>query len=81
MIIPSSVDIQIERHFGKGSESLILEVVKDPEAESDEELILFIRANLPVDQALQKLDLLDEAWWLEAGSRTRGNLGMNLEFV
>jgi hypothetical protein len=72
---------QIQRHFGMGSDSLILEVVKDPEAEGDEELILFIRANLPVDQALQKLDLLDDAWWLEAGSRTQGDLGMNLEFV
>jgi hypothetical protein len=72
---------QILRHFGDGMSSLVLEAVKDPEAEDDEELILFIQTALPVDQALQKLDRVDDMWWLEAGSRTKGNLGMNLEFV
>ncbi len=72
---------QIHRHFGDGISSLVLEAVKDPEAEDDEELILFIQTVLPVDQALQKLDRVDDTWWLEAGSRTQGNLGMNLEFV
>jgi len=72
---------QILRHFGDGMSSLALEAVKDPEAENDEELILFIQTALPINQALQHLDRLDDAWWLEAGSRTQGNLGMNLEFV
>ncbi|MGH7596123.1 MAG: hypothetical protein ACREOI_07200 [bacterium] len=72
---------QIQRHFGNGIISLVLEAVKDPETEDDEELILFIQTALPVDQALQKLDRLDDTWWLETGSRTQGNLGMNLEFV
>jgi len=72
---------QIHRHFGDGMSGLVLEAVKDPEAEDDEELILFIQTVLPIDQALQKLDRLDDMWWLEAGSCTQGNLGMNLEFV
>jgi hypothetical protein len=72
---------QVQRHFGDGMSRLVLEAVKDHEAEDDEELILFIQTALPIDQALQRLDRLDEEWWLEAGSRTQGNLGMNLEFV
>jgi len=35
--------------------------------------------NLPVHEALQRLDHLDDNWWLEVGSRTQGNLGINLE--
>jgi hypothetical protein len=72
---------QIQRHFGDAISSLVLEAVKDPETEDDEELILFIQTALPIDQALQRLDRLDDTWWLETGSRTQGNLGMNLEFV
>jgi hypothetical protein len=56
-------------------------VVRDPEAENNEELILFIQTALPVDQALQKLERLDDDWWLEVGSHTQGNLGINLEIL
>jgi hypothetical protein len=72
---------QIHRHFGDGTSSLILEVIQDPDAEGDEELILFIQTKLPVDQALQRLDRLDDMWWLDTGSRTQGNLGINLELL
>jgi hypothetical protein len=40
---------QIHRHFGDGTSSLILEVIQDPDAEGDEELILFIQTKLPVE--------------------------------
>lgn len=72
---------QIQSHFDKGVCNLTLDLVKDPEAESDEELIVFIRTDLPIHDALKRLDKLDDNWWLEAGSRVQGNLGINLEFV
>jgi hypothetical protein len=71
---------QIHQYFGETLYNLILEIVKDPEAEDDEELILFIPTNMSVDKALQILERVDNDWWLEKGSHTQGNLGINLEF-
>ncbi len=59
---------------------VVLEVVTDPEAIDDQELFAFIRTGLPPQEALEKLDLLDEDWWLYAGDQTDGKLCIHLEF-
>ncbi len=68
-----------QRFFGPNPE-LILEVVADVEAQDDRQLWIFIRTGLSADEALASLEGLDQAWWLDAMPRTRGYLGIHLEF-
>lgn len=60
---------------------VFLKVVTDPEATDDRELVAFIRTNLPPAEALNRLEQLDEGWWLEASHRARGNLCIHVEFL
>ena len=70
---------KIAQHFGPSPE-VILEVVTDPEASGDRELVAFIRTNLPPEEALDQLERFDEDWWLEASHNAQGNLCIHLEF-
>jgi len=71
-------DGQIETYFGSYSQ-LILEVVTDPEAVEDRELVLFIQTELPPAEALDSLHRLDRHWWLEASRVSRGKLCIHVE--
>lgn len=57
-----------------------LEVVTDPEAVDDRQLVAFIRTDLHPAKALASLDRLDKGWWLEAAHRSRGKLCIHLEY-
>ncbi len=70
---------QITKYFGT-SLQLILEVITDPEATEDHELILFIHTDLSPDEALDKLEQLDENWWLDASVNADGKLCVHVEF-
>jgi len=70
---------KVAEYFGP-SPDVVLEVVSDPEAENDRELFAFIRTTLPSDEALSKLDRLDQEWWLEASFRARCRLNIDVEF-
>ncbi len=70
---------KIGNYFGPQPE-VVLEVVADPEADDDRELFTFIRTSLPPQEALEKLDQLDENWWLDAGDQADGKLCIHLEF-
>lgn len=70
----------VERYFGANPE-VVLEVVVDPEANDSEELFANIRTSLPVEEALERLDQLDEGWFLAQLERTDGRFNFNLEFV
>lgn len=66
---------------------LFLEVVVDPEiAQADdakvdgEQLILAIATSLEVEEAMNRLERLDNDWWLEVLPHTQGRLCVNLEF-
>ena len=59
---------------------MILEVVADPEAIDDRELVLFIQTDLPPVEALASLDRLDEDWWLVASDASRGKLCIHVEY-
>lgn len=59
---------------------MTLEVVADPEAIDDRELVLFIQTELPPVEALASLDRLDEDWWLEASDASRGKLCIHVEY-
>lgn len=46
---------------------LALEVERDPEIPGWRSLWILIYSHLDVDEALDKLDILEDTWWLEAG--------------
>jgi hypothetical protein len=68
---------EIAQHFGPSP--VFLEVVTDPEATDDRQLVAFIRTDLEPTEALARLDRFDKSWWLEASPRSRGKLCIHLE--
>jgi len=70
---------QIENYFGPHP-TVALEVITDPEAMDDRELFAFICTSLPPDEALVRLDRLDEEWWLDAMDRAEGKFCIHVEF-
>lgn len=59
---------------------LSLEVVRDPEAPQDAQLMLLIHTFLEVDEADALLRALDKSWWLDQISIARGALFITLEY-
>lgn len=70
---------QIRNYFGT-SARIFLEVITEPEVAGEEELVVFIHINLPPEEALKKLEQLDEKWWLDAPANARKKLCINVEF-
>jgi len=68
---------KIREHFPTGE--LVLDVLTDPET-NEKTLVAFIRTDLNPEEALSKLEKLDEDWWLSAASRAE-KLCIHLEFV
>ena len=72
--------VYLQKYFGPDPQ-VILEVVSDPEVEGMDELFAYILTSLPVDEALARLDRLDEEWFLDQLDRVAGRFNFNLEFV
>ena len=72
--------VYLQKYFGPNPQ-VTLEVVSDPEAEGMEEMFAYILTSLPVDEALARLDRLDEEWFLDQFDRIDGQFNFNLEFV
>jgi len=72
--------LYLQKYFGPAPQ-VTLEVVSDPEVEGVEELFAYILTSLPVDEALARLDKLDEEWFLDQLDRVGGRFNFNLEFV
>jgi hypothetical protein len=85
-VYPQLVEVLLEAHvylqkyFGPEPQ-VTLEVVSDPEVEGVEELFAYILTSLPVDEALARLDRLDEEWFLDQLDRVDGRFNFNLEFM
>ena len=58
---------------------VFLEVVTDPEAFDDYQLVVSIATNLDPDEAVDTLERLDEDWWLDALDRAQGKLCIDVE--
>ena len=71
---------EIARYFGPET-PVVLEVIPDREAEGYSDLFAFIQTALPTTEAAERLDQLDEEWWLEALDRARCNLTIDIEFI
>lgn len=70
----------LQKYFGPDPQ-VTLEVVSDPEVEDMDELFAYILTSLPVDEALARLNRLDEEWFLDQLDRVNGRFNFNLEFV
>jgi hypothetical protein len=71
----------LSKYFGPNPQ-VALEVVSDPEAdEGQDQLFAYILTSLPVDEALAKLDSLDEEWFLDQLDQVDGLFNFNLEFI
>ena len=68
----------LERYFP--SNALTLELISDPEAEDDRQLVLSVVSDLSPAESLERLDHFDRNWWLDAMSGAHGKLCINLEF-
>lgn len=60
---------------------LVLEVVTDPEVPDDEQLMMYISTEVDAEEALSRLNQLDEDWWLDALEQVEGKMCIDLEFV
>ncbi|KPJ64925.1 hypothetical protein AMJ44_11925 [candidate division WOR-1 bacterium DG_54_3] len=61
--------------------AVFLQLLIDPEIPKDVQLIASIRTNLSPDEALDRLNSLDEGWWLESIDRAQGELCIHVEFA
>ena len=68
----------VTKFFGR--QRLRLELFSDPEG-SETKLFVIIPTDLPVKIARQKLRELDENWWVDASSRSGGDLNIDLEYL
>ena len=67
------------RHvFGVGTR-LSLTLVRDPET-GDEELFALVHVQGPVEEALQKLETFDRAWFLDRQDETGGRFNVDVVF-
>lgn len=79
-LIPILVEASeiIPRFFPKGTK-VALRLIPDREAMAHEDLFGIIHTSLPPDEALDRLDQLDEAWWLATAVSARGKLTLDVE--
>jgi hypothetical protein len=80
-LIPVVIEAHEELKKRFPSEEFTLEVVSDPEADGCDELFAYILTSLPVEDALQRLNDLDEEWFLNQLDRTNGLFNFNLRFI
>ena len=76
------IDVKIRQYFDVDS-PLILEVVKDYEAGSEEydELFAMIPTTLSPKEARKRLRRMDEDWWLEASRQGQHRMSINIRYV
>jgi len=55
-----------------------LEVITDPEAEGDYQLLASVSTNLSAEDAYRRLKEFDRAWWLDTLGRSQGLLCISI---
>lgn len=71
---------EIERLFGRNPR-VLLKVVNDPDIEDENQLFAYIHTTLSPKEALSRMEILDEEWFLNQIDRARGKFNLNIEFV
>ena len=83
---PFLVNILLEAYpkmtavFGEGVMAT-LRLVDEPDFPCESELFAVTQTDLPPDEALRRLNALDEEWWLEASPRARSRLNFTVEYL
>lgn len=62
------------------SEILLLEVVTDPEEIGYKQLVVYICTDLSPQDAIDKLDQLDDNWWLNVSDASDSKLLIQVEY-
>lgn len=70
----------VRTHFAKDTRGLILEGFVDPEAAETPEVYLLVRTPLPVSEALDRLNRVDDAWEAVTGGRANNLLTIDVEY-
>lgn len=70
----------VVEHFGP-SPRVELRVIRDPEGHGSEQLFAYIHTSLPVQEALSRLELLDEEWFLDQIDRVGDVFNFNVEIA
>lgn len=68
----------LDRYFPQGTK-YVLEFFTDPEQEDWDELFVNIRSELPIDEALDRLDAFDSDWFLDQIDKVGGVVNFNVE--
>ncbi len=71
--------VKISEYFA--DTQVALEVVTDPESVSDDQLVAIIVEASSPDEAFDRLERLDNEWWIDAVGRAKGKLCINVEFI
>jgi len=81
-LVPLLLEVYGQVCLRFGSESrLALELFTDPEADSDQGLVVIIRAHLTPEQAQKAMDDFDMEWWLDALPRAEHRLTIVVEYT
>jgi hypothetical protein len=62
------------------TEILFLEVATDPDEVGEKELVVYICTSQKPKEAIEKLDRLDENWWLDASTISESKLLIQVEY-
>ncbi len=62
------------------TEILFLEVATDPDEVGEKELVIYICTSQKPKEAVEKLDRLDENWWLDASTISESKLLIQVEY-
>lgn len=71
---------KIKSQFGYDT-AIALEVFTDPDSDDGQKLFALIFTALSADEALERLERLDQEWWLDASARAKGRLNIDVEYI
>jgi hypothetical protein len=71
---------KIKSQFGYDTE-IALEVFTDPESDDDQKLFALIFTALSANDAIGHLEKLDQEWWLDASTRAKGRLNIDVKYI
>ena len=71
----------IRTHFGPDTPVVLEVFIDSEELHGKPQLFALVETALPPEEALSLLDCLDETWWLEAASRGRTILHIDIRLV
>ncbi|NQX61115.1 hypothetical protein [Paenibacillus qinlingensis] len=79
-IIYAAMD-RVHHFFPSESTFCEVDIISDEELESNKKLFLYIKSTLEPEEAMEKLDAFDDAWWIDIVPETNCKMIIDLEFL